>query len=99
MKLCSIAWVVLILTILGMFANISLIGTNIKSIILDILFIVVSVYITNWACYSQCCNWIAWVLAIGFTLSFMIVLYAIRYKDDPEIRQIIMEARELQKKN
>jgi len=91
MKLCSIAWFVFIFSMACVFIDIWLIGFSVKRTILDIVSVIIFVFIANWACYSHCCNWIAWVIVVFILINAFSLLFVIRYKDTPMVQEIIKE--------
>ena len=98
MKLCSIAWYVLIFSSLSMLIDILLIGSDAFRFIINLLSVVLFVYITNWACNSQCCIWLAWIIVVLTTLNLLMLFFAATNKNNPVIKQAISEEKATMKK-
>jgi len=64
MEFCWFAVIVLILSILGILFDIYTIGFSIVKFLINVIFTVLVVYITNWSCYSTKYSYIAWLMVI-----------------------------------
>jgi hypothetical protein len=91
MELCFLAKVVVFLSIIGMSFDIYLFGTSIVSILMNIVFTFLVVWITNWSCYNQTYNWVAWVIVIVTLIGLMSVSYLIKNRNKDEEKKLIEE--------
>ena len=62
MEICWLASIVLILSILGILIDINIFGFSAVYFLINAIFTVLIVYITNWSCYSNKYNYIAWLM-------------------------------------
>jgi len=91
MELCFLAKVVVFLSIIGMSFDIYLFGTSIVSILMNIVFTCLVVWITNWSCYNQTYNWVAWVIVIITLIGLMSVSYLVKNRNKDEEKKVIEE--------
>jgi hypothetical protein len=91
MELCFLAKVVVFLSIIGISFDIYLFGTSIVSILMNIVFTFLVVWITNWSCYNQTYNWVAWVIVIVTLIGLMSVSYLIKNRNKDEEKKLIEE--------
>lgn len=91
MELCAIARVVLLISILGIITDSYLFGISFLSLVANVLMTVLIVWITNWSCYSEGYNWIAWVIVIINVFAFISLMYVIKYKNSEEVKKLIEE--------
>jgi H+/Cl- antiporter ClcA len=91
MELCFLAKVVVFLSIIGMSFDIYLFGTSIVSILMNIVFTFLVVWITNWSCYNQTYNWVAWVIVIVTLIGLMSVSYLVKNRNKDEEKKLIEE--------
>ena len=91
MELCFLAKVVVFLCIIGMSFDIYLFGTSIVSILMNIVFTFLVVWITNWSCYNQTYNWVAWVIVIVTLIGLMSVSYLVKNRNKDEEKKLIEE--------
>jgi H+/Cl- antiporter ClcA len=91
MELCFLAKVVVFLSIIGISFDIYLFGTSIVSILMNIVFTFLVVWITNWSCYNQTYNWVAWVIVIITLIGLMSVSYLVKNRNKDEEKKLIEE--------
>lgn len=91
MELCAIARFVLLISILGIFSDIYLFGVSFLSLVVNVLGSVFLIWLTNWACFSEGYNWVAWVIVIILFFSFISLIYIIKNKDKEDIKKMIEE--------
>jgi len=91
MELCFLAKVVIFLSIIGISFDIYLFGTSIVSILMNIVFTFLVVWITNWSCYNQTYNWVAWVIVIITLIGLMSVSYLVKNRNKDEEKKLIEE--------
>jgi hypothetical protein len=91
MELCAIARFVLLMSILGIFSDIYLFGVSFLSLVVNVLGSVFLIWLTNWACFSEGYNWVAWVIVIILFFSFISLIYIIKNKDKEDIKKMIEE--------
>ena len=99
MELCVLTKLVILLSAIAIVLDILLIEVTLKgaalNILVNVIFTCILAFITNWACFSQGYYWIAWVI-VGFTVLPILVLPILMANpNDPEIKQLIKEEREL----
>jgi hypothetical protein len=99
MGLCVLTKLVIFLSVIAIVLDILLIEITLKgaalNLLVNVLFTCLLAFITNWACYSQGYYWIAWVI-VGFTiLPILVIPTLMANRDDPEVKEIIQEEREL----
>lgn len=80
LRLCSIAKIVLLLSILGLGLDIYVFGTTLLGFSFNIIFTILFVSIANWGCFNKGYNWVAWTLAILSTISVISMLLLIKYR-------------------
>jgi len=99
MDICPLAKAVLIISIIGVICDIYIFGFYISSILLNIIFSIIAVFITNWSCYKVGYNWIAWVIVIIHFLGLIAIIYLIKnINSDIEKKLIEEEKRNRNKK-
>jgi Kef-type K+ transport system membrane component KefB len=91
MELCILAKVVLLLSIIGISFDIYLFGKSITSILVNVVFTFLVVWITNWSCYNQTYNWAAWAIVIVTLIGLMSVSYLVKNKDNEYEKKLIEE--------
>jgi hypothetical protein len=79
-----------------MAANAYLIGeissASIVYLLVNIALTGLGVWITNWSCYNQTYNWLAWIIVICTAIPVVFIPYILMYgKSDPELKEIIEE--------
>ena len=74
MKFCWLAIIVLQISILGMLFDIYFFGFSIVYFLINTIFTVLVVFITNWSCYSTKYSSIAWII---FSISFMSMIISL----------------------
>ena len=99
MELCILTKLVILLSVITIVLDILLIEITLKgaalNLLVNVIFTCILAFITNWACYSQGYYWIAWVI-VGFTvLPILVMPYLMANPNDPEVKQLIKEEREL----
>jgi len=80
LRLCSIAKVVLLLSILGMGLDIYVFGTTLLGFSLNVIFTILFVSIANWGCFNKGYNWVAWLIAVLSATSVISILLLIKYR-------------------
>jgi len=97
MNLCTLAKVVLVASILQLAVNIYLVGFSIVPFLGTVAFTAFVVWATNWSCYNQTYNWLAWILVVVTVIPAMFLPYIVLNRNsDPELKQIIEEERRAQ---
>lgn len=95
-NLCSIAWFVLIFSIIGIILDIYLFGTKLLGFLLNIAITGLFVWLANWGCHKQGFNWIAWVVVIFIALSLAGSIYIVKNQyTDLDINRAIEEERQM----
>jgi hypothetical protein len=64
MEFCWLATIVLILSILGILFDISIFGFSAVYFLVNTMFTVLVIFITNWSCYSKKYGYIAWGMVV-----------------------------------
>jgi cobalamin biosynthesis protein CobD/CbiB len=98
MELCAIARAVLLFSVIGIFFDIYLFGISAFSLIVDVLTSVFLIWLSNWACFSEGYNWIAWIIVIVLLFSLISLVYVIKNKDKAEEKKMIEEERKKREK-
>lgn len=91
MEFCFLAKVVLLLSIIGISFDIYLFGFSILSFLLNIIFVGLFVWITNWSCYKEGYNWIAWIIVIFTFITFVTSLFIVKNRNNEGVKQILEE--------
>lgn len=91
MDICPLATAVLVISFLGVICDIYIFGFYISSILMNIIFTVIIVFITNWSCYKVGYNWIAWVIVIINLLALFSFIYLIKNKNSDIEKKLIEE--------
>jgi len=91
MELCFLAKVVLLLSIIGISLDIFLFGFSILSFLFNIFFVGLFVWITNWSCYKEGYNWIAWLIVILTFITFVTSLFIFKNRNNEEVKKIVEE--------
>jgi hypothetical protein len=91
MELCAIARFVLLISILGVIGDIYLFGVSFLSLVVNVLGSVFLIWLTNWACFSEGYNWLAWLIVIVLFFSLISLIYIIKNKDKEDIKKMIEE--------
>lgn len=94
MELCVLAKVVFLLSVINVSFDIYLLGISAYSLLMNILFTIFAVSITNWSCYNQTNNWVAWVMVIFAFITTAALLYVVKYPNEETTKQAIDEERE-----
>ena len=99
MELCVLTKLVIFLSVIAVVLDILLIEITLKGAILNLLANVIVTFIfaliTNWACYSQGYYWIAWVIVVLTLIPVLVMPYLMANINDPEVKELIEEEREL----
>jgi Ca2+/Na+ antiporter len=93
MELCVLAKVVFLLSVINVSFDIYLLGISAFSLLMNILFTIFAVTLTNWSCYNQTSNWVAWVMVIFAFISTAVMLYVAKYPNEELNKQVIEEER------
>lgn len=93
MELCVLAKVVFLLAVINVSFDIYLLGISAYVLLLNILFSIFAVSVTNWSCYNQTNNWVAWVMVIFAFVSTAALLYLVKYPNEETNKQIIEDER------
>jgi len=88
MELCILAKVVFLLSIIGISFDIYLYGISFFSVFVNIFITFLAVWITNWSCYNQTNNWVAWVIVIFTFISLLPVFLLIKNKNNEYAKKI-----------
>jgi hypothetical protein len=91
MVICPLATAVLIISVLGIICDIYLFGFYISSILMNIIFTIIAVFITNWSCYKVGYNWIAWVIVFINLLGLFAIIYLVKNKNTEVEKKLIEE--------
>ena len=101
MKLCLLSKLVIFFTIVATAADIYLIETSITGILMNILanllFMILLVWITNWSCFTQSYQWIAWIIVVIAFIPALVIPFMIQDRNSPDVKQLVKEERELRK--
>ena len=98
-KLCSIAWFVLTFSIIGIALDIYLFGTKLIGFLLNLAVAGLFVWLSNWGCYKQGYNWVAWVIVIFVALSLAASIYIVKNQyTNSDVNQAVEEERQLRDK-
>ena len=93
MEVCNLAKAVFLLSVIIGSLDTYIFGFSTFTMLMNILFTVFLVVITNWSCYNQTNNWVAWVIVIFSVLSLATLLYLVLSKKDEFDKQFIEEER------
>jgi Ca2+/Na+ antiporter len=93
MELCVLAKVVFLLSVINVSFDIYLLGISAFSLLMNILFTIFAVSVTNWSCYNQTNNWVAWVMVIFAFIATAVMLYIMKYPNEELNKQVIEEER------
>ena len=102
MELCVLAKVVFLLSMIGISFDIYLYGISFFSVFVNIFITFLAVWITNWSCYNQTNNWVAWVIVIFTFISLLPVFLIIKSQNNEYAKKYIEEEKkekEKEKKN
>ena len=91
MDICRIAKVVLIISVIGIICDIYLFGFYISTFLINIIFTIIIVFITNWSCYKLGYNWVAWLIVIINLLGLISIIYLIKNKNTEIEKKLIEE--------
>ena len=72
MEFCWLATIVLIFSILGILFDISIFGFSAVYFLVNTMFSVLLIFITNWSCYSKKYGYIAWGM-VAIHIIFMLL--------------------------
>lgn len=80
MDICLLAWIVLILSIIGYLMDIIINGFNIFTFIMQLIFVPLFVLLTNWACNTDGFYWLAVIITFLHSIGvvFSLVFYSIK---------------------
>ena len=98
MELCAIARFVLLFSVIGVIGDIYLFGVSFLSLVINVLVSVFLIWLTNWACFSEGYNWLAWLIVIVLFFSLISLIYIIKNKDKEEQKKFIEEERKKREK-
>jgi uncharacterized membrane protein len=93
MELCVLAKVVFLLSVINISFDIYLLGISAFSLLMNILFTIFAVSITNWSCYNQSSNWVAWVIVVFSFIATAVMLYVMKYPNEEINKEVIEEER------
>lgn len=93
MELCVLAKVVFLLSVINISFDIYLLGISAYSLLMNILFSIFAVSVTNWSCYNQTNNWVAWVMVIFAFVTTAALLYLVKNPNEETNKQLIEEER------
>jgi hypothetical protein len=99
MEVCILAKIVFLLSVIIVSLDIYMFGISTFTMVSNILFTAFLVFITNWSCYNQSKNWVAWIIVIFSVLSLALLMYFIHNQTDNEIKQLIEEEKKSRKLN
>ena len=91
MELCAIARFVLLFSVICVVGDIYLFGVSALSLVINVLGSVFLIWLTNWACFSEGYNWLAWLIVIVLFFSLISLIYIIKNKDKEEEKKFIEE--------
>jgi phosphotransferase system glucose/maltose/N-acetylglucosamine-specific IIC component len=98
MKLCFLAKVVFLLSIIGISLDIYLAGLTLMSFLQNVILIFLFVWITNWSCYKESYNWVAWVIVILTLIMLMTTIFVVKNKNKEEVKKAIEEEKKNRQK-
>jgi hypothetical protein len=90
MNICLATIFFLIISFLGIITDIYIFGFYTLELIKNIIFTIIVAFITNWACYTVCCNWVSWVIVIINLFFLFTIIYLVSNKNE-EIGKTIIE--------
>ena len=93
MGLCALAITVLLLSMVGILMDIYLFGSSILALIINVLVTCLFVGITNWSCYNQTYNWLAWIIVIVSLFSVMATAYFVKNRKKESVKKILEQER------
>jgi len=88
MELCILAKVVFLLSIIGISFDIYLYGISFLTTFVNVFITFIAVWFTNWSCYNQTNNWVAWVIVIFTFISLLPVFLLIKNKNNEYAKKI-----------
>ena len=91
MELCFLAKVFFLLSIIGISFDIYLAGFTTFSFLQNVVVTVLFVFITNWFCFTQSYNWVAWVIVSITFITVIATIYIVNNKNQTEIKKVIDE--------
>ena len=97
MEICFLAKFVFLLSIIGISTDIYLFGFSFTYLLLNILFTILFVWITNSFCFTQSYNWVAWVIVIVIFLLSIVTLFVMKHQNEAGIKEIIEEEKKMRK--
>lgn len=81
MELCAIARAVLLFSVIGIFCDLYLFGVSAFTLVVNVLTTCFLVWLSNWACFTEGYNWVAWLIVIILFFSLTSLVYIIKNKN------------------
>jgi len=95
MQICNLAKVVFLLSVITISFDTYIFGFSRFTMLMNILFTIFLVFITNWSCYNQTNRWVAWIVVIFSVLSLAAMGHLIRYPNDEINAKILKDEKTL----
>ena len=99
MELCILAKIVFLLSVIGISFDIHLFGMSFLTVFVNLFITVIAVWITNWSCYNQTNNWVAWVIVIISFITLLPVFLIIKNQNNEYTKKTEEEKKEKENKN
>jgi uncharacterized protein YacL len=90
MNICLATIIFLIISFLGIITDIYIFGFYFTEFIKNIIITLIIAFITNWACYTLCYNWVSWLIVIINLFLLFAIIYLASNKNE-EIGKTIIE--------
>jgi phosphotransferase system glucose/maltose/N-acetylglucosamine-specific IIC component len=101
MELCILAKVVFLLSLIGISFDIYLYGISFFTTFVNLFITFIAVWFTNWSCYNQTNNWVAWIIVIISFITLLPVFLIIKNQNNNEYAKKFVEEerKKVEKKN
>jgi len=98
MELCVIARAVLLFCVIGIFCDLYLFGVSFLTLVVNVLTSAFLIWLSNWACFTEGYNWVAWIIVIVLFFSLTSLVYIIKNKNKTDEKKLIEEERKKREK-
>jgi len=98
MELCILAKVVFLLSIIGISFDIYLYGISFLTTFVNVFITFIAVWFTNWSCYNQTNNWVAWLIVIISFITLLPVFLIIKNQNNEYTKKTEEEKKEKENK-
>jgi len=91
MEFCFLAKIVLLLSVIAISLDMYAFGFSIISFSVNVIFTLLFVAITNWACYKENYTWISWVIVMLSFIMLSTSIYIYKNQNNEYVKQFIEE--------